>query len=702
MQISCDLRAHLSTDIQSRIDSVLLTVSRHRAMIQMLGLADPDDHSLRKIRMELAASAEQSTLPFPELVSTRPRRPMAGGTTRQARKASRSIEPRLLDALHDASRVLFLDVETTGLSRHYDELTLVGWLLDGVYRVYVPGDDPQQLLSSLGMASALVTFNGTLFDLAFLSKSFPGLSLPRAHADLRFLAKRVGLTGGQKAIETELGIQIRSGVEDLDGAQAVLLWHRYLRGDVRSLRRLIDYNRCDVLAMRHILDEVLERLVSVPDFWFANSRFAGLPYSLAGWAVPETELPAASRLYRPRNTFKSLFAETAASKATIVGIDLTGSESRPSGWCVLRGSAAETAMINTDDELVDRIIRTSPALVSINSPLSIPFGRTCVEDTDPARAEYGIMRRCERELKRRGINVYPCLLPSMQGLTRRGMRLAARLRQLGIPVIESYPGAAQDIIGIPRKGAGEEFLKEGLSDFGVSGEFQNHLVRHDELDAITSALVGSFFLAGKYEAMTGPMEDALIIPDLKALPGPVVVGISGRICAGKTTAARYLERQGFAYTRFSMVVDNEIKKAGGELDRESRQRIGLEINRTKGQRWLCEQVLARVGDEILIVVDGLRFLEDHAFFFERFGSRFLHLHISAPSEIRKKRYRKGKGRSLLEADAQPVEGEIDNLETLASVVMDNSSTIDTLTNAVGRTVEDFLRRIGEECRSQLS
>ena len=251
-------------------------------------------------------------------------------------------------------------------------------MADGVYRVYVAGDDPEPLLSSLRRAAALVTFNGTLFDLAFLAKSFPALSLPKAHADLRFLARRVGLTGGQKAIETELGIQIRSGVEDLDGAQAVLLWHRYLRGDLRSLRRLIDYNRCDVVGMRHILDEVLDRLISHPDFWFAASRFSRHGYTVGGWAIPGVELPSASRLKRPRNTFAALFAGTATENATIVGIDLTGSEARPSGWCVLRSAVAETEMVKTDEDMIARIVAISPAVVSIDSPLSIPFGRVHV------------------------------------------------------------------------------------------------------------------------------------------------------------------------------------------------------------------------------------------------------------------------------------------------------------------------------------
>ncbi len=212
--------------------------------------------------MDFAASTEQSVLPFSDLIPAipaLPNRSTVRRTARESRRPRRSMGPHILAALNDARGVLFLDVETTGLSRHYDELTVVGWLSDGVYRVHVAGDDPKLLLSSLRAASALVTFNGTLFDLAFLAKSFPELSLPKVHVDLRFLTRRIGLTGGQKAIERKLGIQVRGDVEDLDGAQAVLLWHRYLRGDVYSLRRLIDYNRCDVVAMRHILDEVLER-----------------------------------------------------------------------------------------------------------------------------------------------------------------------------------------------------------------------------------------------------------------------------------------------------------------------------------------------------------------------------------------------------------------------------------------------------------
>jgi dephospho-CoA kinase len=280
----------------------------------------------------------------------------------------------------------------------------------------------------------------------------------------------------------------------------------------------------------------------------------------------------------------------------------------------------------------------------------------------------------------------------MQGLTKRGIELAQTFRALGIPVIESYPGAAQDIMGIPRKGAGEKYLKQGLAEFGIVGRFEAEPVTHDELDAITSAVVGSFFLSGQFEALRGPTEGALVIPDLKSSGSAgLVIGISGRICAGKTTAARLLERRGFAYTRFSLVIDDEIRSRGEVPDRVSRQRVGTEIHADKGQRWLCERVLDRVPEQPFIVVDGLRFPEDHAYFIERFGSQFIHLHLNAPSAIREKRYiESSQGEpSFSDADQQPVEAEIDRLSALSTAVIENLGTIDELENTVVRLASEY-------------
>jgi predicted nuclease with RNAse H fold/dephospho-CoA kinase len=601
--------------------------------------------------------------------------------------------------LADPARVIFLDVETTGLSWFYDELTIVGWSVDGKYQFFVSGGDAAPLLEALRAAYAMITFNGTMFDVRFLKKTFGELSLPDTHIDLRFLSRRVGLSGGQKAIERTLGIEARDGVEGVDGAAAVLLWHQYLRGDNQALVRLIDYNRRDVYGMCGILDEVMDRIDVCPDLLFQRPRFGE-----RGRGILAEQIPNVSRRvdaeHRAKSRFEEIFRGTPAEHATVVGIDLTSSATRPSGWCVLKGRNAETSTISTDDEILQSVAASRPALVSIDSPLSIPSGRIRVEDDDPGRHQFGIMRRCERELKRRGINVYPCLLPSMQNLTRRGMHLANRLRSLGFPVIESYPGAAQDIIGIPRKGAGIELLKQGLADFGIRGRFQTEDVVHDELDAITSALVGSFFLSGLYEPLRGPSEGALIIPAMIAgRHSGMVVGISGRICAGKTTSARILERHGFAYTRFSLVIDDEIVARGEQVDRVSRQRVGHDIHTTKGQRWLCEKVLERVAGKEVIVIDGLRFPEDHAFFSETFGSSFFHLHIQASEALRATRYRTtaGDGPAFEVVDRQPVEAKIDGLGALATANMHNEMTIAELENNVLKWVKSLPQGPDRQC-----
>ncbi|TIM21451.1 MAG: DUF429 domain-containing protein [Mesorhizobium sp.] len=531
-------------------------------------------------------------------------------------------------------RVLFLDIETTGLSHHYDEITVIGWSVGGRASTMIKGESHQGLVEDAKEAVALVTFNGIRFDQRFIRQEFPDVALPPNHIDLMYLCRRVGLTGGQKAIERELEVAVRGEIANVDGFAAVLLWHRYLRGDVAALETLVRYNRADIAAMGAIFDHVIDKLWIEPDLFLKRAVFKDWA-APAGWIdIPQFGTARAELSSAP--DFDQLLGGSPAQGARVVGIDLTGSEARGSGWCFLDGKKASFKTVFTDEEILQQTLSSNPDLVSIDSPLCLPFGRISVEDNDPGRERFGIMRECERELKRRGVNVYPCLLPSMQKLTARGIRLATSLRKLGVPVIESYPGAAQDIMRIPRKGAGVEWLKIGLTDFGVIGDLS--VASHDELDAITSALVGSFHWAGLVEAMGTSEEPPLIIPKLDGKAHPIIIGISGPIAAGKTTVARALEKLGFAYTRFSIVIDDELRARGQPLDRNHRQALGNEINRTGRQRWLAEQTLSRAGAAAAIVVDGLRFPEDHAFLAERAGGGYIHVFVDAGEEKRRERY----------------------------------------------------------------
>jgi uncharacterized protein YprB with RNaseH-like and TPR domain/predicted nuclease with RNAse H fold/dephospho-CoA kinase len=582
-------------------------------------------------------------------------------------------------------QTMFLDIETTGLSKYYDKITLIGWSIGDSYNVYIRGEDPKKFLDAISTAKVIVTFNGSLFDLPFIHRDFPESKLPQCHIDLRFLAKRVDLSGGQKLIEKKLKLRRANDIADIEGEEAALLWYQYRWGDSSALQKLIIYNRADIEGMKKIFDEVITRLVRKKDIPFSKNSIPKF-FKKENIRDINHEKRIERRLkkiaqfegnYGPSIQLPDLSKDNAYRKIKVVGIDLTGSESRPTGWCFLDNDLAQTKKIDTDKDIINETINLKPDIISIDSPLSMPRGRISVFDDDPGRDKFGIMRECERTLKRRGINVYPSLIPSMQRLTQRGTYLANQFRALGFPVIECYPGAAQDIMEIPRKGASLEFLAKGLEQFGIKGNFLVKSVSHDELDAITAAVVGHFFWNGKFEALGNEEEEYLVIPDLKKDNSPwwktKVVGLSGPIASGKTTAGRILEKNGYVYGRFSMVIKKMLEDKKIPVTRENLQKFGDEVNKNPGQRWLGHQLLAVMPKEGNIVIDGLRFPEDHALLRETYGPQFLHVHLEASKEIRLTRC-ESLGISTNEfesADSHNVERMTHQLSKFADLILPN-------------------------------
>lgn len=612
----------------------------------------------------------------------------------------------LLDFPED---VLFLDIETTGLSIYYDIITIVGWSVGENYGVYINSGDETLLRHALSKAKALVTFNGSIFDLKFIDKHFNSPLLPEVHLDLRFFSKRVGLSGGQKAIEAELGFVRKADIKGMLGEAAPILWHKYRRGDQGAMKRLIQYNHADIEGMKFILDKAIElytkiekypKSISVnPLFRKLKSRIKVITRKPMNGASDCIVIPPFTGSNKPLVTYSELNAIHSLNNFCSIGIDLVSSEDRETGFCVLRGNHASTCRVRTDEEIIRRAIEAGADLVSIDSPLSIPKGRTSFFDDDPYREAFGITRECERILAKRGVKSYPCLIQSMQKLTQRGMLLADKFRKIGIPVIESYPGAAQDIISIPRKQAGLDYLADGLQEFGLTGEFIDIPVSHDELDAITSAIVGHFFWVGMYEGLGNVDEEFLIVPDLnadyKTWLSRKIIGISGQIAAGKSTVANHLHDNGYAYTRYSQVLEGLLRKDGIEPTRSALQKIGLKINEEKGsqgQRWLGKKVCNLLEGTMCGVVDGLRFLEDHALMVETFGPAFLHLHLTSPLIERENRIRSRlkDDISVQSATKNPVEREIDKLKELANEVISNDATLEDLFR--NKVIKKLLRK----------
>lgn len=152
----------------------------------------------------------------------------------------------------------YIDIETTGLSKYQSKVTVVG-----IYS----GDEVIQLVNGIDLtedsldqiikkAKNIVTFNGKRFDIPFLKSKYPNIDFHKAeHHDLMYSCWKLGWKGGLKAVERRLNISRDSGITD--GLEAVRLWKRYQNGCEESLKKLLEYNKEDIVNLKH-LEKVIE------------------------------------------------------------------------------------------------------------------------------------------------------------------------------------------------------------------------------------------------------------------------------------------------------------------------------------------------------------------------------------------------------------------------------------------------------------
>lgn len=157
---------------------------------------------------------------------------------------------------------VFLDIETTGLTEVSD-IIIVG-LFDGINTKTMVKNinlDFKKLKEELKRYKMIVSFNGSVFDLPFISKYYPNILPKLPHFDLRFACKRIGLTGGLKEIEKKLGIKRSKIVDKIYGGDVLRLWRMYrATGDDYYLKLLVEYNEEDIINLKTIADYVYEKL----------------------------------------------------------------------------------------------------------------------------------------------------------------------------------------------------------------------------------------------------------------------------------------------------------------------------------------------------------------------------------------------------------------------------------------------------------
>jgi uncharacterized protein YprB with RNaseH-like and TPR domain len=181
---------------------------------------------------------------------------------------------RLYPNLHE--KLLCLDVEVDGM--YYDSKPSVIGLYDPYlkrFKQLIAGQDlnAKQLRRELERYQCIVTFNGKTFDLPYLQLRYPNAIPDMVHLDLRHLSPRVGLKGGLKHVEYQLGLAREPDIIPLRGEDAVRLWRVWVNeNNLYALDLVLRYNRADTVHLKPIIEHVYTQLAAqtqVPDSGWA-------------------------------------------------------------------------------------------------------------------------------------------------------------------------------------------------------------------------------------------------------------------------------------------------------------------------------------------------------------------------------------------------------------------------------------------------
>lgn len=113
----------------------------------------------------------------------------------------------------------------------------------------------------------------------------------------------------------------------------------------------------------------------------------------------------------------------------------------------------------------------------------------------------------------------------------------------------------------------------------------------------------------------------------------MIIGLTGRIAAGKETLTDFLRKKGFVYLETSKMLAEELEKRGLEVNRWNMQNLGDELRGKDGPGALMKMLLKKTEPEKNYIFDSLRNAGE-AEFLKNNVKDFVLIAVDAPQKLR--------------------------------------------------------------------
>jgi len=183
-------------------------------------------------------------------------------------------------------------------------------------------------------------------------------------------------------------------------------------------------------------------------------------------------------------------------ESIIVGIDLAGIHTNPTGWALWKNKTISVCHIYRNNEIINDSTIQQPTLIAIDAPLSLPTK--------------GMTRKADKQMHERGYPVLPPRFPAMEKLTLRAIEISQKIMKNGFNIIEVHPASTRKALKMPIKDWNR--VQKIFLNMGLEGDIEKRPLSPHELDAVTAALTAHLHLNRKTQFIGNAKEGYITVP----------------------------------------------------------------------------------------------------------------------------------------------------------------------------------------------